>query len=45
MSTRDTRTGSVLELTVLPALQLGGYQYQQQVAPDSATAGMSSMRS
>lgn len=31
MALRDTRTGSVLELTVLPALELGGYQYQQQV--------------
>lgn len=31
MTTRDTRTGSVLELTVLPALELGGYAYEQQV--------------
>jgi len=31
MSPRDTRTGSVLEAMILPALQLGGYSYQTQV--------------
>ena len=31
MVPRDTRTGSVLEQMVLPALNQGGYEYQTQV--------------
>jgi hypothetical protein len=31
MMSRDTRTGSVLEQMVLPALERGGYDYQTQV--------------
>lgn len=31
MTPRDTRTGSVLEAMVLPALEQGGYTYQRQV--------------
>ena len=31
MSPRDTRTGTVLEQMVLPALQKGGYTYKTQV--------------
>lgn len=31
MSPRDTRTGSVLEAMVLPALERGGYSFQSQV--------------
>lgn len=31
MSPRDTRTGSVLEQMVLPALKQGGYTYETQV--------------
>ncbi len=31
MPSRDTRTGSVLEQMVLPALERGGYEYETQV--------------
>lgn len=31
MVARDTRTGSVLETMILPALKLGGYSVQLQV--------------
>lgn len=31
MSPRDTRTGSVLEQMILPALERGGYSHQKQV--------------
>lgn len=30
MTPRDTRTGDVLERTIIPALQLGGYEYERQ---------------
>ncbi len=31
MSPRDTRTGSVMELMALPALEMGGYKVQRNV--------------
>ena len=39
MSPRDTRTGSVLEQMVLPALQRGGYQHQEQVSVGQRLGG------
>lgn len=39
MSPRNTRTGSVLEAMILPALKQGGYEYRTQQAIGTRFAG------
>lgn len=39
MSLRDTTTGHVLEMMVLPALEAGGYEVRQQVVIENRPGG------